>query len=104
VAALTRLIAYLQREKFTVVHTHSSKDGFVDRVAAMLARTPIVIHTTHGYTFRDYATNPLTRVLYLNAQRVATRWCDAIIAVSETVRRNAIAHGIADESRIVAVT
>lgn len=45
---MTKLIA---EEKYDLVHTHTAKAGIIGRVAAKLARTPIILHTYHGLPF-----------------------------------------------------
>ena len=75
VRALLELIETFRRERFHVVHTHTPKAGLMGRVAARLARVPIVINTVHGY----YATpeHPLGRrlpVLWL--EWLAARFSD----------------------------
>ena len=78
VVALWRL---LRRERPHVVHTHSSKAGVLGRVAAWLARTPIVIHTIHGWPFHD-CTLPFVRWLWVTTERVAARCTDRLIVVT----------------------
>jgi glycosyltransferase involved in cell wall biosynthesis len=39
-----------RRERFDVVHTHMSKGGVLGRLAARGARTPVVVHTAHGWS------------------------------------------------------
>src|SRR5262245_32223182 len=49
--SLWRLI---RQQRPDVVHTHTAKAGFVGRVAAWLARTPVIMHTFHGHVFAGY--------------------------------------------------
>jgi hypothetical protein len=51
---LWQLLRLLRRERFTVVHTHSAKGGFLGRLAAWLARVPLVVHTYHGFSYHDF--------------------------------------------------
>ncbi len=41
-----------RRERFTIVHTHISKAGVLGRLAAWLARTPVILHTVHTISFQ----------------------------------------------------
>jgi len=43
----------LKKEKPDVIHTHSSKAGILGRLCGWLARVPVIIHTTHGFSFND---------------------------------------------------
>jgi len=63
---LTRLI---RRERFAVVHTHSSKAGFLGRLAAWMCRTPVVVHTLHGFSFHDFMA-PGRRHAYVALERL----------------------------------
>lgn len=48
-----QIASYLRRQRVDVVHTHCSVPGAVGRVAAWLARVPVVIHTVHGFHFQE---------------------------------------------------
>lgn len=52
IKALFEVIKVLKKEKYDVIHLHSSKAGFLGRVAAKLVgQSKNVIYTTHGISF-----------------------------------------------------
>jgi glycosyltransferase involved in cell wall biosynthesis len=101
-AALTQLTRICRRRRFDVVHTHTSKGGFVGRAAARLARTPVVLHTAHGFAFHEGSSRAATAV-YTRLERLAGRWSDRVITVSAFHRLWAIEQRLAPPERIVAV-
>jgi len=46
-----KLYQLIRREKFDIVHTHSSKPGVVGTIAAWMAGVPVILHTYHGLPF-----------------------------------------------------
>ena len=52
--AYRQMLRYFRKEKFDVVHTHSSKAGILGRLAARKAGIPVVVHTVHGHAFHPY--------------------------------------------------
>ena len=52
--AVSEIYRLCRRERFDIVHTHSTKPGIVGRFAAWLAGVPLVIHTVHGVAFHHY--------------------------------------------------
>ncbi len=70
--AVMDLFLFLRKNPYHVVHTHNSKAGFVGRLAAAMARVPVIVHTVHGFAFHDQ--EPRWRqVLFLNLERLASR-------------------------------
>lgn len=68
-----------------VIHAHSSKGGFLARVAALLARRiEVCIFTPHAWSF--WAGGRLERRLYRLLERLAARWCRTIVVVSDDER------------------
>jgi glycosyltransferase involved in cell wall biosynthesis len=82
---LRKLYRLMREWKPDVVHTHTAKAGFVGRVAARLARVPVVVHTFHGHVFHGYFSAATTR-FYMTLERLAARLADAIIANTEGLR------------------
>jgi glycosyltransferase involved in cell wall biosynthesis len=91
---LWQLLRLVRRERFTIVHTHSAKGGFLGRLAAWACRTPIVIHTFHGFSYHDYM-SPSRRRLYLVLERLVRPMSDAFLAVAPQVAREAVAMRLA---------
>ncbi len=76
-----------------VVHVHSAKAGFLGRLAALLGRrTHRTAFSPHAWSF--WAGGERERALYLRLERLAARWCDTIVAVSEAERRAGLDAGI----------
>jgi glycosyltransferase involved in cell wall biosynthesis len=62
----------IRRLKPHIVHTHTSKAGILGRLAAWLARVPIIIHTPHGHVFYGHFSLSLSR-LFLTLERLFAR-------------------------------
>jgi glycosyltransferase involved in cell wall biosynthesis len=88
-AVLLDLVRLIRRERFSVVHTHSSKGGFLGRLAAWLCQTPVIVHTIHGFAFHDFMSRRRRRV-YVSLERLVRPMTDAFLAVAPQVAREAV--------------
>lgn len=84
-----------------LVSTHSSKAGWLGRLAARSCGIP-VIFTAHGWSFTEGVPKK-ERMLYRWAERVAAPFADKIITVSEYDRQLAIKYRIAYPSKLVSI-
>ena len=91
--ALFELIALFRRERPSIVHTHNSKAGFLGRLAARIVGGIKVVHTVHGFSFHDHEAS-WRRALFRALERLAFRWADRTIAISEALARWGAAEGI----------
>jgi glycosyltransferase involved in cell wall biosynthesis len=91
--ALVQLVALVRRLRPAVVHTHTSKAGFVGRLAARLARAPAVIHQPHGHIFYGYYGAGRT-ALYIGLERLAACWTDRIVTLTDRGTDEHLARGI----------
>ncbi|UDQ97196.1 glycosyltransferase family 4 protein [Lentisphaerota bacterium WC36G] len=82
--AYTSLKKYLKREKFDVVHTHSSKAGIIGRAAAWQSHVPFVCHTVHGQAFHPFEKG-LKNFIYIAAEKFAAKRCHKIYAVANAM-------------------
>lgn len=101
-AALARLVRLMRRTRPTVVHTHTSKAGLIGRLAARIARVPIVIHQPHGHVFYGYWSGRRTK-LYVALERLAARWTDCIITLTERGTEEHLARGIGRREQYVSI-
>jgi glycosyltransferase involved in cell wall biosynthesis len=101
-AALGQMVALIRRERPAIVHTHTSKAGFIGRVAARIARVPAVIHQPHGHIFYGYYGRRRTDV-FTALERLAARWTDRIVTLTERGTEEHLAHGIGTRRQYVAV-
>jgi len=69
----------LVENNIDLVHTHSSKAGFMGRMAAHAVRVPIIVHTAHGFSFHEYQ-NPITHRLYVLLERFVAKRSSALVA------------------------
>ena len=102
VVALAKLTALVRRIRPHVVHTHTAKAGFLGRLAARAAGVPVVVHTYHGHVLSGYYGRIRTTGLRMMERGLALL-SDRLIAVSDRVRDDLIAFGVAPAERFTVV-
>lgn len=99
--ALDFLVAYLRRMRPDVVHTHTAKAGAIGRVAALLARVPLVVHTFHGHHFDAGGVAGLAARF---AERRLARLTSRAICLSARQRDDVVErHRIVPAARVVVI-
>lgn len=78
---------------FDVVHAHSSKAGFLGRLASLLTRRRRrCVFTPHGWSF--WSATGARRRFFVGLERLAAPWGGRIVAVSAYERDAALSAGI----------
>ena len=88
-SVLFQLIRLMRRERFSIVHTHTTKAGFLGRMAARLCGTPVVVHTFHAFSFHDFMDARVRRA-YMLLERLMRPLTDEFLAVAPQVAREAV--------------
>lgn len=100
--AFWKLYELIRRERFEIVHTHSSKAGVLGRLAAYLAGTPIIVHTLHSLVFHDYQPRAVNLALRWTKRALAPI-TDHYISVSELIAERALAAGVGSPDRFTTI-
>jgi glycosyltransferase involved in cell wall biosynthesis len=100
--ALVRLIRFIRRGGYDIVHTNSSKAGVLGRWAARLADVPVIVHTVHGWGHHERQ-HPLVRRFYIALEQVTQRITDRLIVVSPRNTEKGLADGIATPEKYVTI-
>ena len=81
--ALVQLVKTIKNQKPDIIHLHSSKAGFIGRIASILVRRPI-FYTPNGLSFARKDISTLTRKLYVALEVIANWFGGKIICCSES--------------------
>lgn len=83
--ALIELIKVLKKEKYDVIHLHSSKAGFLGRIGArVLNQQNNVIYTTHGISFLRKDTSKFKLKLFILFEKIGKFCGGKVIACSKS--------------------
>ena len=97
-----KLLFLFKKYKFDIVHTHSSKPGFVGRIAAKLANVPCIVHTVHGFAFHQFSSD-YNRILFRFLERIAGLVSDKIILLNHYDYSYAIKNRIAKCNKLTII-
>lgn len=100
IANIFRIWKIIKQNKYNIVHCHSTKAGFVGRLAAFISNHPNVVYSPHGFMFCDTRIK-LRRLLYLYLEKYLGYITNKIIAVSGSERELALQHNIVPSKKII---
>lgn len=92
----------IKQNKYDIVHCHSTKAGFVGRIAAFLSQHKNIIYSPHGFMFCDTRIK-FKRQLYLKLEKFLGYLTKKIVAVSGSERNLAIDNNIVPDKKIITI-
>jgi glycosyltransferase involved in cell wall biosynthesis len=99
VLALRELVRIARAFRPDVVHTHTSKAGFLGRLAAVALRPrPVIIHTYHGHVLEGYF-GPGRSALYRGLENLMGRVSNRLIGVSAATVNDLVRLGVAPREK-----
>ncbi len=100
IIAFWKIYKIIKKEKPDIVHTHTSKAGFIGRWAAWFLRLTTydlrlmkIIHTPHGHIFYGYY-GKLKSLFFLLLERVTAKITNQLVALTEGEKNESLAFGV----------
>ena len=100
ISNILRMKRIIKKNKYNIVHCHSTKAGFVGRLAAFVSRHPNIIYSPHGFMFCDNRIF-FKRFLYLQMEKYLGYLTQKLIAVSGSERDLALEYNIVPSKKII---
>lgn len=94
--AMFKLIRLMKKEKIQIVHTHLYSDHLWGRIAARIAGVPVIVTTEHGRGMWK-------EKRHLFFERIANRFTDMRIAVSEDIRQIRIQREHTPQEKVITI-
>ena len=82
ITAFLKLYRLMRKLKPDIVHTHTAKAGALGRLAAIMNKVPIRIHTFHGHVFHSYFGRFRTRI-FITIEKILAKFTDRIVVISQ---------------------
>jgi glycosyltransferase involved in cell wall biosynthesis len=82
ISALLELIKIILLEKPDIIHAHTSKAGFIGRLAGFICKVPYKIYSPHGHIFSGYFSKPKT-FLFKLLEFIAGKFTDVLVVRTE---------------------
>ncbi len=99
IAAFFGIYSAIRKGKFDAVHTHTAKAGFLGRIAARIARVPVIVHTPHGNNFYGYF-GAIGSGMIVILEKIASFFTDKMVVFTEAEKRELLSRDICEDKRI----
>lgn len=100
IANILRIRKIIKQNQYDIVHCHSTKAGFVGRLAAFLSHHQNIIYSPHGFMFCDNRIL-FKRQIYLALEKYLGYITKKLIAVSGSESELALQHHIVPSKKII---
>ena len=103
-AAFVKIYRFIKKEGFDVVHAHSSKAGFLARIAARMAGVPVIIYTPNNFAFDRPPRMVFHRTFFGLLEKFAGLFCDMVFAVCRDELELAVRLGILPREKVTLIS
>jgi glycosyltransferase involved in cell wall biosynthesis len=94
IKAFVSLVKEIRSFKPHIIHTHTSKAGFLGRIASIVSLQPSIrVHTFHGHLLNGYF-GAFKQKLVIIVEKALGMFTDELLAVGGKVRQDLLAAGI----------
>jgi glycosyltransferase involved in cell wall biosynthesis len=100
--SVAELYAHIRQGKYDIVHTNNAIAGAAGRLAAVLARVPVIIHHVHGWGLQDDMSR-MMKMLYISSERFCATFTNRLIAVSKPNIEKGLANKICREDKFALI-
>lgn len=102
--AYRQLKALIREFQPDIVHTHTSKAGFLGRLAAWRCSVPLILHTIYELPQNAVAASAAKRRLYWALEKVASYWCHHLVTISKINYDQITREGICSPHQLTLIT
>jgi glycosyltransferase involved in cell wall biosynthesis len=98
---LMKLTAIIKKYRYDIVHVHGSKAGAIGRLAAAIARVPVILYTVHGWGLK--AGIFASRVVFRSIERAVSHLTTKILFQTQSDMDEAYVHKIGSRKQYVLI-
>lgn len=100
--SLWKVYHILKRNKYDIIHCHSSKAGVIGRVASQITGSAATVYTPHAFSFHPHQ-HRFKNSLFKLIERLMAGFTDKIICVSEGEKLIAKEAHISKENKLIVI-
>ena len=82
ILAFFEILKIVAEENPDIIHAHTSKAGFLARLAGAIAGVPHIVYSPHGHIFHGYFSKPIT-MFFAFLEFIASKFTDVIVVRTE---------------------
>lgn len=96
--AIIELKRLIEKEKFDIVHTHTTEAGIIGRIAAKLAKVPVIIHSIQIDPISN-CENPILRMFLILCEKITSKFTDKYVSIANMITQSFLSHKIGNTNQ-----
>lgn len=97
------MVRLMRTERFDIVQTQATKIAIIGRLAAKMARVPIIIHFCHGWPFQFTLIPNWLRKTFLLMEKIAAKATDQFITCDHALLEAGLEHHLGTPDQFVVI-